>query len=116
MKFSGPSRIAVLAVALWVHGCGLREHPHVARGKADAGKSDARGRADARAPEPGIDINGTVVPRDRAIVFIHFGHSNMAGLAQSPEALRSYFFDPAPQLWSYQGDGRFEPAREPTAP
>ena len=42
--------------------------------------------------------------------------SNMAGLAQSPEELRDYFYTTAPRLWSYQGGGRFEPAKEPTAP
>lgn len=117
MKSSGPSRITVLAVALLVQGCGLREHPHASGRKVDAGKKlDSAQGADARAPEPGVDINGTEVPRSRAIAFIHFGHSNMAGLAQSPESLRPYFFETAPQLWSYQGDGRFEPAKEPTAP
>src|SRR6185436_7199299 len=47
---------------------------------------------------------------------VHFGHSNMAGLAQSPQSLRSYFFTTQPQLWSYQGGGRFVAAKEPTAP
>jgi hypothetical protein len=87
---------------------------------ADAGAKDgpAEQRRDAASapPPPGIDINGTRVPRERAIVFIHFGHSNMAGLAQSPESLRPYFFTTQAQLWSYQGGGRFVAAKEPTAP
>jgi hypothetical protein len=65
---------------------------------------------------PLININGTMVPKNRAIVFIHFGHSNMAGLAQSPESLRPYFFSTGDRLWSYQGGGRFVPAKEPTCP
>src|SRR5262245_3774617 len=52
---------------------------------ADAGAKDGpvdqRRDAATAPPSPGIDINGTHVPRERAIVFIHFGHSNMAGLA-----------------------------------
>jgi hypothetical protein len=88
----------------------------------DAGPSEPRrdaGRppADAAASGgPTININGTEVPRDHAIVFIHFGHSNMAGLAQSPESLRPYFFTTGAHLWSYQGGGRFVAAKEPTAP
>jgi len=65
---------------------------------------------------PIIDIAGNKVPRNRAIVFIHFGHSNMAGLAQSPSSMRPYFFNTGDRLWSYQGGGRFVPAKEPTAP
>ena len=65
---------------------------------------------------PTIDINGTKVPRDKAIVFIHFGHSNMAGLAQDPADLKPYHFTTQAQLWSYQGRGRFVAAKEPTAP
>ena len=66
-------------------------------------------------PTEGIDINGTFVPRDHAIVFIHFGHSNMAGRAVIPASLMSYFYTPRANLWSYQ-DGQFVPAKEPTAP
>jgi len=121
MKSPGPSRTSVLVGVLWAllgAGCGLREHPHGTARKADAGarRSDGSARLDGPAVQQGIEIDGTMVPRDRAIVFIHFGHSNMAGLAQSPESLRDYFYTTAPQLWSYRGGGRFEPAKEPTAP
>jgi hypothetical protein len=30
---------------------------------------------------PGVDLGGTRVPRDKAIVVVHFGHSNMAAVA-----------------------------------
>jgi len=70
----------------------------------------------ASPPGVGITINGTFVPKDKAIVFIHFGHSNMAGLAQVPNSMRPYFFTTGPKLWSYQGGGKFVPAVEPTAP
>jgi hypothetical protein len=117
MKFRGPLRVTILALAaLSGQACGLHEYPRGARPAADAGAKRDATATDTRAAGPGIDINGTLVPRDKAIVFIHFGHSNMAGLAQSPQSLRSYFYSTQPQLWSYQGGGRFEPAIEPTAP
>ncbi len=64
----------------------------------------------------GIVINGTFVPKEKAIVFIHFGHSNMRGLAVNPATLHSYFYDTQPGLWSYQGGTTFVLAKEPTAP
>jgi hypothetical protein len=108
-RFSAAAMLLCLA-------CGLREHP---RGpprtqvRRDAGPPAVT--ADAAREIPTVDIAGTLVPRDKAIVFLHFGHSNMAGLARSPTSLRSYHFDPAPNLWSYR-DGQFTPAKEPTAP
>jgi hypothetical protein len=85
-------------------------------GAAGASPRDAGPRADAASGGPTININGVEVPRDHAIVFVHFGHSNMAGLAQTPDSLRPYFFTTQAQLWSYQGGGKFVPAKEPTAP
>ena len=64
----------------------------------------------------GIMINGTFVPKEKAIVFIHFGHSNMRGLAMNPASEHSYFYDTQPGLWSYQGGTTFVLAKEPTAP
>jgi hypothetical protein len=63
---------------------------------------------------PGVDIDGVRVPREKAIVIVHFGHSNMLGHGYSPETLRPYFFTPQPRLWSYRA-GRFTRAVEPTA-
>jgi hypothetical protein len=108
-------------------GCGLQEHvrdpPAVLEADSgadepiDAGLRPKDGPARDTAPlGPGIEINGTWVPRDKAVVFIHFGHSNMAGLAQEPEDMLPFHFTPQAQLWSYQGGGRFVPAKEPTAP
>jgi len=54
------------------------------------------------------------VPKEKAVAFIHFGHSNMRGQATKPSSLRSYFYDTAPGLWSYKGS--FTAAKEPTAP
>jgi hypothetical protein len=63
-----------------------------------------------------VDIGGTRVPRERALVFIHYGHSNMAGHGINPTSLRPVFYDTDPKIWTYMGNGRFVPAREPTAP
>jgi len=59
-------------------------------------------------------INGQFVPKEKAVVFIHFGHSNMRGQATKPTSLMSYFYNTVPGLWSYKGS--FTLAKEPTAP
>ena len=61
-----------------------------------------------------MTINGKFVPKEKAITFIHFGHSNMRGQATKPSSLRSYFYDTQDGLWSYKGS--FTLAKEPTAP
>ena len=65
---------------------------------------------------PGVTIAGRFVPRSKVIVFLHIGHSNMAGRATRPTDLRGFFYDPHPQAFTYQSGGRWQPAREPTAP
>ena len=37
-----------------------------------------------------ITLGGVNVPKEKAIAFIHIGHSNMAGQARSPSASRAY--------------------------
>ena len=64
----------------------------------------------------GVTINGTFVPKEKAIVFIHFGHSNMRGQASNPASLRPFFYNTQQGLWSYQGNNTFVLAKEPTAP
>jgi hypothetical protein len=93
-------------------------------------------------PPPGLDpagqmveIGGQMVPGDKVLVFIHIGQSNMAGRAQEPAALFDHFiwyghqtpdgrpdprFDPNPlpfdpKIWMFNLEGKFVPAREPTA-
>jgi hypothetical protein len=76
------------------------------------------GTPDAAPPPPagpGVDIGGVRVPRDKAIVIVHFGHSNMQGHGVDPVDLDPYFFTTAPRLWAYKGNGRFTMALEPTA-
>jgi hypothetical protein len=94
-------------------GCGLQEHP---RPGAHRPTPPASAPASYLPSAAGIEIGGAFVPRERAVVFIHFGHSNMAGVGLTPEELQPWFFTPHPRLWSYQGGGRFAPAVEPTAP
>ena len=60
-------------------------------------------------------IDGRFVPKGRAVVFIHVGHSDMAGRADRPASLRAFHTDTDPQLWTYAEGGTFRLAREPTA-
>jgi hypothetical protein len=59
-----------------------------------AGGSAVAGSGAGGAPPSGVTINlgGVEVPKERAIAFIHIGHSNMAGRATSPTASRPYHF------------------------
>lgn len=59
-----------------------------------------------------VSINGTVVPKEKAIVILHLGHSNMAGRAKDPASETSYFYDTDPHLWRYQAGGIWTPAKE----
>jgi Carbohydrate esterase, sialic acid-specific acetylesterase len=97
-------------------------------GASGAGIGGSSGNRDAAAPDTApatdaatasgitININGTLVPKEKAIVFIHFGHSNMRGQASTPASLHGFFYDTQPQLWVYQGSNRFVLAKEETAP
>lgn len=59
-----------------------------------------------------VNIGGTSVPQEKIVAFIHFGHSNMAGRADAPQDLRSYFFkDADPHGWLFKD--KFQPALEP---
>jgi hypothetical protein len=78
-------------------------------GTSTGGSSGGGGASGA-----GVTINGKFVPKDKAVVFIHFGHSNMRGAATTPTSLNSYFFSTEDGLWSYKGS--FTLAKEPTAP
>jgi hypothetical protein len=84
-------------------------------GTIQGGTAGAAGTA----PLSGITINigGTIVPKENAIAFLHFGHSNMAGRGVDLPATRPYFFGPPddPHAWMYHSGVGFQPAREPTA-
>jgi Carbohydrate esterase, sialic acid-specific acetylesterase len=82
-------------------------------GQSGTGGSSATGGSSGTGA--GVTINGMFVPKDQAVVFIHFGHSNMRGQATMPTSLRPYFYNTQAGLWSYR-DGAFTLAKEPTAP
>lgn len=96
-------------------GCGLDEIP---RGRVPPGsvpETPAPPRDPVPAAEPGLEIAGRRVPPSKVLVFLHVGHSNMAGRATRPAELRPHFYDTDPRLWSY-GPAGFAAAKEPTAP
>jgi hypothetical protein len=64
-------------------------------------------------PAAGVSIAGVQLARDQVVVFLHIGHSNMAGRASSPPELRPFNYDIDPHLWSYARGGQWKPAREP---
>jgi hypothetical protein len=81
---------------------------------ATGGASTGGSAGSTGASGAGVTINGKFVPKDKAVVFIHFGHSNMRGAASTPTSLTSYFYNTEDGLWSYKGS--FTLAKEPTAP
>jgi hypothetical protein len=88
-------------------------------GRGGSGRGGSTGTAGSGAggsptSGAGVTINGKFVPKEKALAFIHFGHSNMRGEATKPTSLRSYFYDTKDGLWSYKGT--FTLAKEPTAP
>lgn len=63
-----------------------------------------------------VPLGGIDVPKEHAIAFIHIGHSNMAGRANSPEESRPFHFEEIhPRAWKYRPGSPPEPALEPTA-
>jgi hypothetical protein len=121
-----PAVVCALAIAVQT-GCGVRI-TRLFPGPADDVETDGGIGGDAAADpdanaEPGIQIDGRWIPRARAIVLIHIGHSNMSGRAVNPPELKPHFHEPHPQLWSYRaqdtitatGPLLFRPAVEPLA-
>jgi hypothetical protein len=105
----GPASVAFRGVVLSLLACGPKP---VA---APSGSPDARAGQppDSSASAPGVTIGSTFVPRERAIVLLHIGHSNMAGRADSPPELKPFNYDTDPHLWAYGRGGMWRPAREP---
>jgi hypothetical protein len=61
-----------------------------------------------------IPLGGVEVPKERAIAFIHIGHSNMAGRARSPNSSRPFHFEEThPRAWLYHPGSPPELALEP---
>lgn len=61
-----------------------------------------------------INLGGVDVPTEKAIAFIHIGHSNMAGRSRSPFDSRPYHFDEThPHAYMYHAGSPPELAHEP---
>jgi hypothetical protein len=86
----------------------------------DAGRPDGPGGGGTGGGTPspggGVTINGMAVAKADVIVFLHIGHSNMAGRVTTPESLRSFNFETKAQLWSYAKGGIWKAAKEPLSP
>jgi hypothetical protein len=91
---------------------------------APPGPSPDAGPAAPTTPRPEGGPFGQGASREQVVVFLHIGHSNMAGRASTPANLRSFFFETAPRLWSFHGTNMiagtppfvWRPAREPLSP
>jgi hypothetical protein len=83
-------------------------------GGSTTGKGGTTGTGGSATSGAGVTINGKFVPKEKAVVIIHIGHSNMRGQATKPTSLMSYFYNTQDGLWSYKGT--FTLAKEPTAP
>jgi hypothetical protein len=59
-----------------------------------------------------VSINGAVIPKEKVVVLLHLGHSNMAGRAKDPADQIPYFYNTDPHLWRYQAGGIWTPAKE----
>jgi hypothetical protein len=72
------------------------------------------GASDAAAPLSGVTINigGMAVPKEKVIVFVHVGHSNMAGRATDPATLHDFNYTTAPHLLVLCEGGRLEARRQ----
>jgi hypothetical protein len=100
---------------------GSMNHPRDAGGGAGGqgggAERDAGATLPADGPVPsgeGVVIGGTMVPKEKVVVFIHIGHSDMCGRATGPANLKPFFYDTDPHLWMYGKGHSWKPAKEPT--
>jgi hypothetical protein len=92
----------------------------VTAGAAGGGQPATAGAAGGGGAPPlsgvTIELGGVAVPKERAIAFIHFGHSNMAGYGTSPSSSAAYHFqDTNPRAFEYHAGTPPTLALEPTA-
>jgi hypothetical protein len=64
----------------------------------------------------GVVIDGKRLARDQVVVFLHIGHSTMAGRSDTPASLRPFNYETHPHLWAYAAHGAWRLAREPLSP
>jgi carbohydrate esterase-like sialic acid-specific acetylesterase len=102
-----------------MNGAGIAEAPGVlplAPSAEPAGAAEPTGTQPALPTPSGvtIDLGGVEVPKERAIAFIHIGHSNMAGRASRPNSSRPFHFQEThPRAWLYHPGSPPELALEP---
>jgi hypothetical protein len=106
------------ALAIFLLGCAATAPPASpdAAATTDAASvrnTDGPAPAAADAGQPGVTLGGMFVPRDKAIVLLHIGHSDMAGRADGPAELKPFNYDTDPHLWAYAKGGVWRLAREP---
>ena len=86
-------------------------------GAGAGGKPPTTGGAGAP-PSSGVTITlgGVNVPKEKAIAYIHIGHSNMYGEASSPSGSRAYHYTQTdPHAFMYRPGSAPTLAKEPTA-
>jgi len=83
-------------------------------GTSASGNASIGGSAGATAVS-GVTINlgGVNVPKEKAIAFIHVGHSNMAGQARTPQASRAFHYETHPHAYMYHAGSAPTLAVEP---
>jgi Carbohydrate esterase, sialic acid-specific acetylesterase len=117
-------RLFPLSLAALLSACGLSEFPVKqspvdaatvvdAAAGADAAPRARDARADVVVPAGGVVIGGVAMAKENVIVFLHLGHSNMAGRTNLPPEMRPLNFETHPQLWAYAKGGMWRPAKEP---
>ena len=86
----------------------------------DGGRPPTPSAPDAAASNPtpppgvaGVTNNGRFFAKDKVVVFLHLGHSNMAGRTDTPPDMRPMYFETHPQLWAYGKGGAWRLAKEP---
>jgi len=81
-----------------------------------AGTPPAAGGSGATSSGVTITLGGVNVPKEKAIAYIHIGHSNMYGEASSPSGSRAYHYTQTdPHAFMYRPGSAPTLAKEPTA-
>ena len=81
-------------------------------GTSAAGSASVGGSAPAVSGVT-ISLGGVNVPKEKAIAFIHVGHSNMAGQARSPAGSRAFHYETHPHAYMYHAGSSPALAVEP---
>lgn len=98
-----------------VPGAGGGSSPGAA-GTAPGAGGAAAGAAGAPSSGVTITLGGVNVPKEKAIAFIHIGHSNMYGEASTPFSSRAYHYtETNPHAFMYKVGSSPVLAKEPTA-